>query len=132
MERKFLLYITFILQFHISFHKGQRYLWPDCQQCSIPRLYFVGIYSWIAEYFWKEVTEEGVIYNSTFRVYCNIRLPNENLFINRTLWVFNGCTKFNKRRDPYQDVPFFYTPSHLSELKKLSQIYKPISLLFSH
>ena len=33
---------------------------------------------------------------------------------------------------PVQDVPFFYTPSHLNELKVLSQLSQPIFLSFSY
>ena len=35
-------------------------------------------------------------------------------------------------RGPSQDVPFFYTQSHLSELKIVSQIFQLIYLSFSY
>ena len=40
--------------------------------------------------------------------------------------------KTHIERRPTQDVPFFYTPSHFSELKVLSQLFQPIYLAFSY
>ena len=38
----------------------------------------------------------------------------------------------NVKRGPSQEVPYFYTPSRLSELKVVSQLSQPIFLSFSY
>ena len=45
----------------------------------------------------KEGAKEGGRYNMTARGYYNGRLPNGRIFLKRTLWFCNGCTRFNKK-----------------------------------
>ena len=48
----------------------------------------------------------------------------------------NGIDRARKlgkqRQVPYQDVPFFYTPSHLSELWNFKSMLQPMSFLVSY
>ena len=45
----------------------------------------------------KEGVKEGGRDNRTVRGYCNGRLPNGEGCLKRTLWFYNGCTKFNDK-----------------------------------
>ena len=41
--------------------------------------------------------KQKIHFNRTSRGDFSRRLPNQKKFIKRTLWFFNGCTKFNKK-----------------------------------
>ena len=66
-------------------------------------------------------------------------LLDQNYFLHKlacvsrsSIWEKSDTPIFHIWRCPSQDVPCFYTPSHFSDLKNLSQLYQPIYLAFSY
>ena len=60
----------------------------------------------------------------------SITMPTISKDTSRRVEIFIWDNKY--RRGPAQDITFFYTGSHLSELQSCTLIYQPIFILFSY